>query len=39
MKHSNKRGPDWAFRWLDRMYCRHWQRLEGDVFSLPEGPL
>jgi len=36
---TGKRGTNRFFRWLDRAYCRHWQRLEGDVVTLPEGPL
>jgi len=39
MSQSDRRGPNRVFRWLDRIYCRHWQRLEGGLFSLPEGPL
>lgn len=39
MKSSTGRGPNRALRWLDRQYCRHWQRLDGDVLHLPEGPL
>jgi len=39
MRAEDKRGPNRVFRWLDRTYCRFWQRLEGDVFTLPQGPL
>lgn len=34
-----KRGPNAVFRWLGRQYCHHWQRLDDDVLTLPEGPL
>ena len=39
MKYPERRGPNGIFRWLNRLYCRHWQRLEGKTISLPEGPL
>jgi len=34
-----KRGANPVFRWLDRLFCRYWLRLNGKVFSLPDGPL
>ncbi|HCS12866.1 MAG: 1-acyl-sn-glycerol-3-phosphate acyltransferase [Zetaproteobacteria bacterium CG06_land_8_20_14_3_00_59_53] len=39
MSHIDRRGPNSLLRWIDRQYCRHWQRLEDDVLTLPEGPL
>ena len=32
-------GPNAFLRMLDRIYCRVWQRLEGEARHLPEGPL
>jgi len=33
------RGPNRFLRAIDRAYCRLWQRLEGPVHALPDGPL
>lgn len=34
------RGPNAFLRWLDRMYCRYWQRLPAtSMCVLPKGPL
>lgn len=39
MSRTGDRGPNRLLRWLDRTYCRLWQRLEGDMTHLPQGPL
>lgn len=36
---NDRRGPNALLRWIDRFYCHHWQRLEGGMHTLPEGPL
>jgi len=35
----NNIGPNPVFRWLDRLYCRHWQRLKSGIKTLPDGPV
>jgi len=32
-------GPNTFLRWLARIYCRYWHRLEGEGVMLPDGPL
>ncbi|MDQ6972363.1 MAG: lysophospholipid acyltransferase family protein [Mariprofundaceae bacterium] len=32
-------GPNRILRWLDRLYCRHWQRLKSGIKTLPDGPV
>lgn len=37
MKHQP--GPNSFLRWLNRLFCLHWHRLESENISLPEGAL
>lgn len=37
MKHQS--GPNSFLRWLNRLFCRHWHRLESENIRLPEGAL
>ncbi|MDX8392846.1 MAG: lysophospholipid acyltransferase family protein [Mariprofundaceae bacterium] len=32
-------GPNVFLRWVDRLYCRIWQRLNEEIVQLPQGPL
>jgi len=32
-------GPNRFLRWLNRLVCRQWHRLESDPVALPDGPL
>jgi len=32
-------GPNALLRWLGRLYCRIWQRLDRGIVQLPPGPL
>ncbi|MDT8375764.1 MAG: lysophospholipid acyltransferase family protein [Mariprofundaceae bacterium] len=35
----HQQGPNRFLRWLNRLFCRHWHRLESGNIILPDGPL
>lgn len=36
MKHQP--GPNSFLRWLNRLFCHYWHRLESNIITLPDGP-